>query len=208
MSDQDKSIEASKVIEEVYEQETDRDSATLPVFYNPQFDLIEKAKAAIPSKPLSQDSTEVEPFEVVVALNLDPPYRYSQEYFWLEVLAKTKKEAVKTAFEWLREQPDTDGFEVTGFVRRSMVHETEIGLESKNLQVSWNLPIEKNTSPGTMIRHPGTGIRIGFVAGLNDEERVLPESFRGIYRLISRKPSPGADPVVLAPIVDLIDFRS
>jgi hypothetical protein len=204
----DKVFEATKVIEEIYEQETDQDSSTLPVFYNPEIDLIQKAQGVIPNQPLSQDSAEVEPFEVVVAFNLDPPYRYSQEYFWLEVLAQNQKEAIKTSFDWLREQPDTDGFEITGFVRRSMVHETEINWGLKRLQISWNLPIAKNTVPGTMVRHPGTGTRIGFIASRADEEKTLPKSVQGIYRLISRKPAPGADPVVLAPVVELIDFKS
>lgn len=143
----------------------------------------------------------IDRFEVVLAYNIRSPYRYSQEYFWLEVMSSSASDAVNLAFDWYLEQKPQD-FEFTGFVRKMSPHVLDLDLLRGNIRVSWDIPIERSLAPGTMVRHPSTGIRIGFVA--SDPERFLKTEDLGLYRLISRKPAPGADPVILAPIVDLI----
>lgn len=184
---------------EVVQEEVENDIA---IFYNPEFDLVKEISASVPDLIEPEVvGTKVDKFEVVIAFNLQPPYRFSQEYFWLEVLAENEKAAVKTAEEWAR--ISEVAFEITPLVRKSYPHDFQIGIGIKNkpLRVSWNLPIEKGTEVGTMIRHPATGARVGFLAYPEDEKKWLLNSQSGLYRLIVRKPSRNADPVVIAPVV-------
>lgn len=198
---------ASSAIEDAYQEviqeEVPRDIA---VFYNPEFDLIKEMETKVPDQIEQKDSDQelMKKYEVVLAFNLQPPYKYSQEYFWLEVLAADPKTAIRVASDWLRDSESE--FEITSFVRESAPHDYEVrGLHgNQSLRVSWNLPIEDGLPAGTMIRNPITGMRIGFLASEEDEAKILPEEVRENYRLIIRKPAKGADLVILAPIVSRV----
>lgn len=163
---------------------------------------IDKARSLLPQAPLRiEDSATLSQFEVVLGYNLDPPYRYAQEIFWLEVLARDPKEALQIATEWVTR---ADGeFEVSDMVRRSSPHERSLGVdhEGKPLKVNWSLPVSAEMPAHSLIRDPMTGFRVGFLAVPELEERWLPEEGRGRYRLVVRKPTSTADPVCLAPIV-------
>lgn len=163
------------------------------------------ARSALPEQPLLATAT-VEPttltqFEVVLAYNLDQPYRWSQEFYWLEVLADSELAAVRTASEWTTRAPGD--FEPTDYVRRSSPHERSLGLnhEGQPLPVNWNQPIDEDLPPNWMIRDPNNGFRIGFLARPEAEARWLAPEGRDRYRLIMRKPVVDTEPVCLAPIV-------
>jgi hypothetical protein len=161
----------------------------------------------LPDQPLRGGEgaeTEMGSFEVIVAYNLDPPLRYAQEYFWLEVLAPDEREAVATAARWVLRAEE--GFEATDWVRPAAEHEQSIGSDHRGepLPVAWNLPLDSGVEPRTPIRDPRSGLRVGFVADPEAEKRWLPREAAGRYRLITRKPVAAADPVCLAPLVTSI----
>lgn len=162
------------------------------------------AREQLPGQPLSTDEAAetLQRLEVAVAYNLDYPYRYAQDYYWLEVLASDELEARRTAQEWVR-NADEERFEATDFVRRATTHYRILGsgADGKPLEVLWNVPIDEGLAPGTMIRNPITALRIGFIAMPEDERRWLPADAAGDFRLIVKKPVKGADPVCLAPLV-------
>lgn len=163
------------------------------------------AAPELPDDPLRPEQpvadVELRAYEVVLARNLDPPYRYSQDYYWLEVLATDEEQAQRIAVEWMLAN-DTS-FEVTDWVRPRTEHYRYLGRgpNGRPLEVRWDLVVDEALRPGTMIRHPATGERIGFVGYPQAEERWLEEGLRGEYRLLQRKPTPGSAPVCLAPLV-------
>ena len=159
---------------------------------------------AIPDIAVSEGSASmaIRAFEVVLAHNVYPPYRYSQDYYWLEVLASDETAALKTAVEWALRQEGVP-FEATDLVRPATEHFRYMGQDAagKPMSIFWNLPIDEALQPQTMIRNPVTGIRVGFIAGAEAEARWLPEEAKGLYRLILRKPTETSQPVGLAPLV-------
>jgi len=158
----------------------------------------------LPLDPLRAEvsaDVELRAYEVVLARNLHPPYRYAQEYFWLEVLAADERQAQRVATEWVLAN-DSD-FEVTDWVRRHGKHYRYLGRgpDGRPLEVLWQVPLDEALRPGTPIRHPADGRRLGFVAYPQAERNWLPDDLRGRYRLLQRKPVPEARPAYLAPLV-------
>lgn len=168
---------------------------------------LDAARNALPERPLEApadaEATTLTQFEVVLAYNLDPPYRWLQEIFWLEVLATSEDEAVRTAAEWTARAPGGRNFEPTDYVRRSSPHERSLGVnhEGRPLEVNWNLPVDEDLPPNWLLRDPITGFRIGFLARPEAEARWLGAEGRHRYRLVMRKPVLDTEPVCLAPIV-------
>jgi hypothetical protein len=164
----------------------------------------------LPDHPLTADTDtiDLEQFEVVVAYNLDPPYRYSQEYFWLEVLAADEKTAIQTAIDWVVDAGEN--FESTAFLRHSTPHHNSLGRNHRGepLEIAWNLPVHDQMPPNAMVRDPVSGLRIGFIASPEVEAVWVPKEAQDRYRLIVRKPVRGADPVCLAPLVHVAQGRS
>ena len=142
----------------------------------------------------------VERFDVLLAENLDPPRRHMQRYLWLETIAPSAQAAVRLALTWTAEDPRD--IELTGMVRPAGLREPKLG----DLDVNWSLPVERRTPPGAVVRHPTSGLRFGFVASRAAELRYLPPQAAGVFRLVTRKPTDTAQPVCLAPLVDLVGW--
>lgn len=165
------------------------------------------AREQLPALPLEQelaeqDSTVLQRYDVVVAYNLDYPYRYSQDYYWLEILAVNEIEACQIAQDWVVRIGD-ERWELTRLVRKATDHHTQIGTDNFGapLPVMWNLPIDRGLKPGTIVRNPITALRVGFIAHPEDEQRWVLSPHRQDFQLITRKPVKGSDPVCLAPLV-------
>lgn len=141
-------------------------------------------------------------FEVVAAKNLDMPYRYAQEFYWVEILASAPDEAVRAASEWVFDEAD-DEFEATDMVRVADVHPSELGRDHQGepIRVAWNLPLPEDLPPGYVVRDPVTGVRAGFIAGAEADSRYLSEHERETYRMLVRKPVAQAAPVCVVPLV-------
>jgi hypothetical protein len=142
----------------------------------------------------------LEQFEVVVASNLDMPYRWAQKLYWLEVLAASPRQALDCATEW---SLDSDPkLEPTNLVRRSEPHIKTMGRDKHGmpLVIDWQLPLADDLPKSFVIRRPEDGIRIGFLAHPKASERWLPPEAQGRFVLIARKPTADAEPVCLAPL--------
>jgi len=159
----------------------------------------EMPSGPVPAAPGAGDA--LRQWEVVVAYNLDYPYRYTQKFFWLEVLAIDEKDAINTAAEWVAGAHQY--FEATDLVRPSSPHELSLSMTPTDeaLMIAWNLAVDQDLQPRTMIRDPMSGLRVGFIADPHQEERWMPIEGIGRYRLLVRKPSRDASPVCLAPLV-------
>lgn len=173
----------------------------------PASELQQRAQEAaqqLPSAPLKvlpEEDLHLQHFEVAIAVNLDFPYRYTQDVLWLEIIAADAREAVRATTMWVLQAPQT--FESLGLVRPAGAHETTLGFDHHDepLLVFWNAPVRDDTPPAAVIRHPVTGLRLGFVALPSAEEEWLPDAARGRFRLLTRKPTPSSDPAGLAPLV-------
>lgn len=154
-------------------------------------------------QPIEADigATELHHLEVVVAWNLDMPYRHAQEYFWLEVFASDAKQAVDMAATWALEAGEA--FESTDLVRQAHPHILEFGKDEKNLslKVAWGLPLPSETPTYAPVRHPGSGIRIGFRASQAARERFLPDADRYQLELVTAKPTDTSRPECVVPLV-------
>lgn len=144
-----------------------------------------------------EQRADVEVFDVVLAENLDPPFRHIQRYLWLETLAVSPEAAVRLALDWCEQ--DGRGLEVTGMLREGSLRAPDL----HGLPVNWSLPVELRVPPGTPVRHPVSGLRVGFVATPAAEGAHLPADAAGRYRLLTRKPTDHSAPVCLAPLVRL-----
>lgn len=165
----------------------------------------EPGERLVARPPEAQASEALERYEVVVAVNLDPPMRYSQELYWLEVLAADELGALNAASEWAAAAGPQ--IEATGMLRRSSPHDKVLGVNhlGKPLPIAWHLPVRDDAPENLPVRDPATGLRIGFIARPEAEARWLPAGAAGIYRLVVRKPVAEADPVCLAPLVRSLD---
>jgi hypothetical protein len=143
-------------------------------------------------------------WEVIVARNVDPPYRYSQEYLWLDLQAPDQLAAVKQAKAWAQE----NGFEATDMVRLATKHTSHYGhfADGREAEIFWHLPIVSDMPPGTMVRHPITGFRVGYLAGPEDEQQFIGDLQQQQLRMIIKKPAPGSAPLGLAPIVSSLQY--
>jgi hypothetical protein len=143
-------------------------------------------------------------WEVIVARNIDPPYRYSQEYRWLEVRAENQIEAINKAKDWAHQQ----GLEATDMVRRTTPHEGQAGHfpDGRPADVIWHVPVVSDMPPGSLVRDPVSGFRVGYIAWPGDEQAVGLDLESKGYRLINAKPSGGSRPIAVAPIVSSIEY--
>lgn len=162
----------------------------------------------MPSDPLRDFgslTSELRRYEVVLAYNLEHPYRYCQDYWWLEALAEGPREARTVAAEWVSEQEDPR-FECTDWVRQATPHVAvaRIPGDPEPIHVNWGVPVDEDWREGTLIRHPITGNRLGFIAPEEQERRlleVLRPQIRGPYRLLLSRPVVSSDMVCLVPAV-------
>lgn len=152
-------------------------------------------------KPAVPDSTDLRHFEVVIACNLDMPYRYAQEYFWLEVFAADARQAVKMATSWAIEAGEA--FESTDLVRNAGEHILTAGKDDDgdSLQVAWGMPLPEETPTYAPVRHSISGLRIGFRASEKSRQRYLPQAGEHQLELVTAKPSDRSRPVCAVPLV-------
>jgi len=135
---------------------------------------------------------------VIVARNLDPPYRYSQEYIWYEVTAEDQIHAIQKAQEWANSQ----GLEGSDMVRLKRQYEEKYA----GYPVKWNVPIVSDAPSGAMVRDPVTGLRLGYVGWPVDEAKVDGDLVARGYRLINARPSAYSKPLFLAPLVSSVEY--
>lgn len=165
------------------------------------------AHAALPDQPLREhaaDVGELRLFDVVLAVNLDPPWRYAQDILWLETLTCGPVGALRCAQAWVDSQKGLDWeYEVTGMLRPGSLRAPKVG----DLLVRWNTPIDHRTPPGALVRDPISGLRVGYTATPAAEDRHLTDVAREQrFRLLTKKPLDYAEPVCLAPEVVWVDF--
>jgi hypothetical protein len=143
-------------------------------------------------------------WEVIVARNIDPPYRYSQEYLWLKVTASNQLQAVDQAQRWAEE----NNYEATDMVRLFRPHVQHYGhfVDGREAEVFWHLPVVSDMPPGSLLRHPVTGLRLGYLAWPSDEENFIGDLHSQQYRIVSKKPSAGSLYLGLAPIVSSLQY--
>jgi hypothetical protein len=160
------------------------------------------AERQLPDTPLIGDQgAQAGKFDVVLALDLDPPRRYAQELFWLPITAADPQAAMQAAVNWIQDEADYP-FEVTGMVR---VHDEQVAMIGA-LNINWQTPVRHDTAAGTLIRHPMTGRRVGFVANAEAQARHLSDVAAEHYCLVVRKPTSNGAPVCLAPLVSVISW--
>lgn len=163
------------------------------------------AKNALPEKTLTAEASLLEGFEVLLAYNLDYPYRYCQDYWWLEVLASSPLEARALARDWVMKSDDRR-FECTDLVRAKTEHYNQaVSSKYGTLLINWDIAVEKNLLPGTALRNPTTGQRVGFLAQEEREREVfstLEERFQRGFRLLLSRPVSSSRTVCLAPEVE------
>jgi hypothetical protein len=164
------------------------------------------ADQALPSQPVvseNGDSVQLKAWEVVLAYNLEPPFRYSQEFFWLEVLAIDQKEALATARQWSFDAPEN--FEATDLIRKASYHQPSIGFHSNGqpILVQWNIPVEKENQDWLLIRNPITGGKVGFLADHQGQEKYRTDQSEG-YLIVLRRPVVESEPICWVPVVDRI----
>jgi hypothetical protein len=162
------------------------------------------ARNALPEKTLAADAAYLEKFEVLLAYNLEHPYRYCQDYWWLEVLAQDMLEAKTIARDWVIENSNKH-FECTDLVRIMTDHYPDFTSNKYGkIEVNWDIAVEKKLLPTTALRNPSSGKRVGYLAGHKREEEVLasfPEKAREGFRLLLERPLDSSRIVCLAPEV-------
>ena len=161
-----------------------------------------KLEADLMARLLNQEAlidpsstTDLHHLEVVIAWNLDMPYRYAQEYFWLEVFAENDRRAVDIAQKWALEAGEA--FESTDLVRDCAEHLLSTG----ELSISWGLPLPDDTPIYAPVRHPDSGLRIGFRAGEKNRRIYLPDALEQGLELVVAKPTKQGLPVCVVPLV-------
>jgi hypothetical protein len=173
--------------------------SVIPLSANERFAVEQR----LPDAPIQADpaTTAIRRFEVVVAYNLDPPYRYAQEFFWLEILAVDERAAVEAAERWVIDVDDH--FEATDLVRQASHHERVLAHSYTGLplEVAWNLPVLADDPDWQPLRSPVSGTRIGFLSDAVTEQRWLTPEAAGRFRLVMRKPSTDSEALFVAPIV-------
>lgn len=165
----------------------------------------EAARAELPSGPLLQgeaQTSELRRWEVVLAYNLQPPLRLRQDYWWLEVLAESAQAARLVAWDWVRRNPDTR-FECTDWIRLAAGHpeSVQVAGDPYPLPVQWQVPMPSNWPLEMPLRHPATGIRVGFRDPRDPSELGIAEEN---FALIRHLPASSADLVCLVPLVENI----
>jgi hypothetical protein len=168
----------------------------------------EHVSELLPSDPLRDFgslTSELRRYEAVLAYNLEHPYRYCQDYWWLEVLAEGPRAARTVAAEWVAEREDPR-FECTDWVRLATPHVAVVRIpgDPEPLAVNWSVPVDEAWREGTIIRHPISGNRLGFIAEETREKAVLEmlqPRIAGSYRLLQHRPTSSADIVCLVPAV-------
>jgi hypothetical protein len=164
--------------------------------------VIENARALLPSQPLRETEAAgftLFDFDVAIAVNLDEPYRHAQDILWLQVMAANAASAVECARTWVLGAHHS--FESTGLVRRADTHPQTLGVDAAGLPLTvfWSAPVLAGTSAGAVVRHPVSGLRIGFVAHAAVARRWLPQNKD--FCLLSRKPTSTSDPAGVSPYV-------
>lgn len=164
------------------------------------------ADRALPSQPVVSgqgDVIKLKAWEVVLAYNLEPPFRYSQEFFWLEVLALNQTDALSTARQWSFNAPEN--FEVTDLIREAAYHQPSIGFKEngKPILVQWNIPIEADNQDWLLIRNPITGGKVGFLANQEGQSKYAIPEAKG-YLIVLRRPVVQSEPICWVPIVQRI----
>jgi hypothetical protein len=164
------------------------------------------ADQALPDQPVVSDNgstVQLKAWEVVLAYNLEPPFRYSQEFFWLEVLAIDEYQALATARQWSFDAPEN--FEATDLIRPSSYHQPSIGFHDNGrpIMVQWNIPIEANNQDWLLIRNPITGGKVGFLANQEGQEKYSTPESEG-YLIVLRRPVVQSEPICWIPIVQKI----
>jgi hypothetical protein len=160
------------------------------------------AQKLLPTLPLHAESggIDLHSFDVAIAVNLDAPYRHAQDILWLQILAADMHAAALTARTWVLAA--SSAFETTGLVRHTFPHPLSINDNDGNpLPIFWNTPVLADAPAATVVRHPITGLRIGFVAHERARERYLPSSASEAFRLLTSKPTASSPAVGLAPTV-------
>jgi hypothetical protein len=158
-----------------------------------------------PLRDMGSLTSELFRYEVVLAYNLEHPYRYCQDYWWLEVLADSPRAARTVAVEWVAAGSDPR-FECTDWVRLATPHVAVVRIPSdpEPVIVDWGMPVDDAWAEGTPIRHPISGNRLGFIASRRKEGALLdlirPE-LQGDYRLLQRRPAESSAIVCLVPAV-------
>jgi hypothetical protein len=155
----------------------------------------------LPHLPLGDTALHMQRYEVAIAYNVDPPYRHSQDYLWLQVAAQDKESANLTARQWvLKTSAD---IESTGMVRVATPHVKSIQ-GRQELSVLWNIPLSDDWPDYFPIRDPVTDVRIGYLAPKNISDLWIPGDQCDIFALIIRRPYSKGLPVGVGPLVTII----
>lgn len=160
---------------------------------------------SIPREPLVQlgiATSELSRWEVVLAYNLDSSGRRRQDFWWLEVLSDTPLSAKEVAWEWVRRNPDKN-FECTDWVRLAGQHIGFVQIEGdpQPLPLQWHVPLPEGWPLSSPVRHPATGLRIGFRDPRGIEEFNIYPSLEGRFALLRHLPASSADLLCLVPLV-------
>lgn len=160
---------------------------------------------SLPKEPLLEENLardELSRWEAVLAYNIAPPGREKQDFWWLEILASSPHSAEEVAWQWVQRNPDKQ-FECTGWVRPASEHRALVQIEDDPHPISilWQIPLPENWPLGKPIRHPATGIRIGFRDPRGLEEFSIHPPLGGDFVPVRHLPSSGADLVCLLPLV-------
>lgn len=161
----------------------------------------QRARQALPDKPLRAPGDNLQRWEVVLAYNLQHPLRFRQDYWWLEVLASGPLAARSAGWEWVRQQDETR-FECTDWIRPGGSHlkHTYLGSDPVPLPIEWDVPLPRGWQPDTPVRHPATGKRLGFVSP--EPPPLLRPEPEGEFYLIRHLPASQSDFVCLLPQVE------
>lgn len=144
--------------------------------------------------------TEVDAFEAIIAYNLNPPLRSSQEYFWLEVTAKDINELRTLALDWAAAAGNQ--FEFTGLYRKALPHINSLELlDGTSCEVHWNLPMPEDMEDFALMRDPSSGERLGYAGSQFAQDKWISVEDQSLFRIILRKTTGSSDPVLVAPIV-------
>lgn len=161
-----------------------------------------RASGELPEGALVQEGPrQLSHWDVVLAYNLESPLRFRQDYWWLEVFAEDPLAARWVAWDWVRSS-GSERFECTDWVRPASHHleKTRIPGERFYLPIHWSVPLPGGWSPGTPVRHPASGRRLGFVVpGKLPRLDPVPD---GEFYLLRHLPASGATAVGLLPIVE------
>lgn len=170
-------------------------------------DFISRQSVAksIPREPLLQGgvaTSELLRWEVVLAHNLNSFDRRRQDFWWLEVLSDTPSAAKEVAWEWVHHNPDKN-FECTDWVRPASEHISFVQIEDDPhpLPVQWHVPLPEGWPLSSPVRHPVTGLRIGFRDPRSTENLKIYPSLEGRFALLRHLPASSADLLCLVPLV-------